>query len=177
MKLHQFFFVVGIIFLTASICSARVYRYVDERGIPCYTDDIYNVPEAQRPDVGTVDKSAGAGRSPEEEANTEGSVEADEQRRIDHLSRQLLSRAGRGDVETVKDLLERGADIHTRDKQGETVLMKAARVGNFPVVKLLIEYGAEVNAIDVTGGTALSYAKSFGQEEVATLLRSHGAVQ
>lgn len=177
MKLHHIFLVVGIIFLTASICSAQVYRYVDERGIPCYTDDPYKVPQAQRPDVGKVDRPAGADRSPEKEVNTEGSDKPNEQRRIDHLSRQLLSRAGRGDVETVKGLLERGADIHTRDKRGETVLMKAARVGNFPVVKLLIEYGAEVNAIDATGGTALSYAKSFGQEEVADLLRSHGAVQ
>ena len=179
MKLPHFLCIITVIILwTGNTCPAQVYKYVDEKGVPCYTDDIYKVPEAQRPDVETVDRSESTAREPEKGVREKESDASDQdQRRIDHLSRQLLSRAERGDVHTVKTLLERGADVHARDKLGETALMKAARLGNYPVVQLLIEFGADVHAIDATGGTALSYATRFGQEEVADLLKNHGAVQ
>jgi hypothetical protein len=177
MKLPHLLLIITLMILwTGNPGIAQVYKYVDENGVPCYTDDIYKVPEEQRPDANAVDRSGGASRGPQEEVReSQPDASNQDERRVEHLSRQLLSRAERGDVRTVKNLLERGADVHARDKLGETALMKAARLGNYPVVKLLIEFGANVHAIDATGETALSYADRFGQEEVAELLKTHGA--
>jgi ankyrin repeat protein len=178
MKLPHFLCVIMVSILwTGNTCPAQVYKYVDERGVPCYTDDIYKVPEGQRPNDDTAERSGGTDRSPERGIHGRQSEATNpEHRRVDHLSQQLLSRAELGDVNSIKSLLERGADVHARDKHGETALMKAARLGNYPVVKLLIEFGADVHAIDAKGGTALGYASKFGQEEVADLLKTHGAV-
>jgi hypothetical protein len=177
-KLPGFLCIIMVIFLWAcKPCAAQVYKYVDEKGVPCYTDDYYRVPEKQRPDVDTVEPPRARERTREKGVHERDShASGQEQRRLEHLSRQLLARAERGDVDTIKTLLERGADIHATDKQGETALMKAARLGNYPVVKLLIEHGANVNAIDATGATALGHATRFGQEDVADLLKTHGAV-
>jgi hypothetical protein len=179
MKLPHFLWIMTVIILwTWNTCPAQVYKYVDENGVPCYTDDIYKVPEEQRPEADAGETSRGGSPNPERGVHgRQTNVSNQKQRRVDHLSRQLLSRAEKGDVNSIKTLLERGADVHARDDLGETALMKAARLGNYPVVKLLIEFGADVHAMDAKGGTALGYASRFGQEEVADLLKTHGAVQ
>jgi ankyrin repeat protein len=163
-------------FWIANICSAQIYRYTNEKGVPCFTDDIDKVPEEQRPDVKSTPKSSQPAHKSGKAGRKTGS-KPPQKARIDHLSKQLLSRAGIGDVDTVRRLLERGADVHIRDRHGETALMKAARHGNYPVANLLIEHGADIHAKDATGSTALSYAKSFGQKEMVELLKRHGAME
>jgi len=58
----------------------------------------------------------------------------------------------------VKLLLERGANIRARNKDGDTALMLAASNGgyeNAATVKLLLNRGAEIGARNEHGQTAL----------------------
>jgi serine/threonine-protein phosphatase 6 regulatory ankyrin repeat subunit A len=70
-------------------------------------------------------------------------------------------------------LLEKGADIATKDTYQQTALHLAAREGHEAVVRLLIEKGAEVAAKDVKNKwTALHWAAGGGHEAVVRLLQS-----
>ena len=52
----------------------------------------------------------------------------------------------RGDYEIVKLLVENGADIHARDRAGETALSKAiTEVRNYSITELLLKHGADPN--------------------------------
>ena len=55
----------------------------------------------------------------------------------------------------VRFLVDRGADVNARDKQGTTALMAAAFGGHAATGRLLIERKADVNAADVSGRTPL----------------------
>lgn len=63
-----------------------------------------------------------------------------------------------GEVEIVKLLLDRGADINIRDLEGVTPLIFAAAMGSLECVKILIQRGADINAQDEKGYTALIVA-------------------
>lgn len=69
-------------------------------------------------------------------------------------------------------LLEQGADVNVKDKNGWTALIYATTHSSLDVVKLMIEQGADVNAKDKAGKSALDVANS---EEMKKLLREHGA--
>jgi hypothetical protein len=89
----------------------------------------------------------------------------------------LLTAASKGDINTVKDLLDKGADVNTQAAKDLdwTALMDAAQTGHIAVVKLLIEKGADVNAKDRWGRTVLSWAAWGGHIAVVKLLIEKGA--
>jgi len=73
--------------------------------------------------------------------------------------------------------IERGADIHAKNKFGETVLHKAVF---HPSLKLtltdmLISRGADVNGASIKGDTPLHYAVRLGREDVVRFLLQKGA--
>ena len=51
--------------------------------------------------------------------------------------------AGNGHEEVVKLLLEKGAELESKDKYGKTPLSLAAEMGHEAVVMLVLEKGAE----------------------------------
>lgn len=61
----------------------------------------------------------------------------------------------------VKLLIENGAYINTKDKNGHTALMYACSGGSFEIVKLLIEAGADKNIKNNRGKTALDIATKY----------------
>lgn len=87
----------------------------------------------------------------------------------------LYRAASKGDVDTVKLLLERGADVSARARDGWTPIFGAARSGSVPTVEALIAAGADVNARNDVGDTPLHYAAEWGQSDTAAFLCAHGA--
>ena len=80
-----------------------------------------------------------------------------------------------GDAQIVRDLLERGIDVDTRDRYGQTALMLAAHAGHREVVETLIAHRANLNFTAKFGLSALMLALVAGHAEVARLLAKAGA--
>jgi hypothetical protein len=87
----------------------------------------------------------------------------------------LMAAARSGQTDTVKTLLEQGADVKAKDNDGLTALMDAATAGQTDTVKTLLEQGADVNAKDIYGMTALMFAKGMGHAEIIQMLKKAGA--
>jgi ankyrin repeat protein len=71
----------------------------------------------------------------------------------------LMAASMMGRTETAALLLERGADIKKRDRDGRSALMWAAQYGRLKTVELLLQRGADANAKDKRGNNALFWAK------------------
>jgi ankyrin repeat protein len=79
-----------------------------------------------------------------------------------------------GKEQTVKSLLERGANPNLADADGDTPLHGAAQRGNVKLLQMLLAAGANPNAKNKVGGTALMWAAVSGQEEAARVLIEKG---
>jgi hypothetical protein len=90
-------------------------------------------------------------------------------------SAALWRAAETGDVQGLKALLERHADIEARDAGGRTPLMLATLRGQLPAVEALLSAGADANAADAGGVTPLQAAMNANQPAIATALRGAGA--
>jgi ankyrin repeat protein len=86
----------------------------------------------------------------------------------------LMQAALYGDVDSVRLLLQQGADPNIRNQAGATALMWA--VDDFEKTRLLVEHGADVNARSQDGRTPLLIAAGlFGNKDVVRLLLDRGA--
>jgi ankyrin repeat protein len=101
----------------------------------------------------------------------------------DAASLALADIAQIGDLEAVRLMLDRGADVKFYDPTGRTALMNAAASDLLPLdeVKLLVERGADVNAIDRhdkggdTGLSVLDIARLHGETPIVDFLVKSGA--
>ncbi len=65
-------------------------------------------------------------------------------------------------LESMRLLLQGGANINASDNNGRTALMEAATMGRIANMRLLLDWGADVNANDKDGNTALMVSAGAG---------------
>jgi len=96
------------------------------------------------------------------------------------INLDLLIAAKEGDAAKAGQLVDRGAEIETKDSDGDTALMIAASAsyrdnGQSQVAKMLLARGADVNARDNEGFTPLLWAAGRDQPGLVHALISQGA--
>ncbi|KAF2981470.1 hypothetical protein EK904_010824 [Melospiza melodia maxima] len=70
----------------------------------------------------------------------------------------LIWAAAFGEIETVRHLLEWGADPHALAKERESALALASMGGYTDIVTMLLDRDVDINTYDWNGGTPLLYA-------------------
>lgn len=84
----------------------------------------------------------------------------------------LIVAAKVGDLDTVKELLQEGFNVHVQKNSGYTALIWAAEGGHVEIVEILLQAGAKMIVGDAY---ALSIAASKGQAEIVKILLRAGA--
>jgi ankyrin repeat protein len=87
----------------------------------------------------------------------------------------LIACVGNDRKETIKFLLENGADPLMKNKREETALMRTALFGDSASLALLLKKGMEINAKDKEGLTALINALFNVNREATFFLLDNGA--
>ncbi|KAI2493975.1 serine/threonine kinase [Fragilaria crotonensis] len=83
----------------------------------------------------------------------------------------------RGNLDKVRDLLRRGANVNAKNVHGDTALIEASQSGHLEVVRALLEHnGVDVNIQTNYGSTALTWASQKGHLEVVRALLMHNGV-
>jgi hypothetical protein len=117
-------------------------------------------------DLGALDSHSNiAGQSFDPQANIPSSM----------YSASLLQAVWKGDILTVKELIEKGVDPNAQTKLGKSPLHMAATKEETEITSLLIASGADVNAEDQNGKTPLMEAAFAGRRANAEVLLSAGA--
>ncbi|KAM4549204.1 cyclin-dependent kinase 4 inhibitor C isoform 1-T4 [Odontesthes bonariensis] len=81
--------------------------------------------------------------------------------------------AREGFVESVRALMDHGADVNLVDENGNLPLHLAAREGHLHVVKLLIPHTASPRAANIHGFTAWQLARDFKRVETAEYIEEY----
>jgi ankyrin repeat protein len=92
-----------------------------------------------------------------------------------NINEKLLEAVRLNEIEEVKKLIEKGADVNVVDEYGATALYWASYKGHSEIVKILIEAGADVNVVNRDGETALYWTSSWGYSEIVKILKEAGA--
>ena len=88
-----------------------------------------------------------------------------------HLAVQF----GNDNIDVVKELIELGGDLETRDDTNATPLFLAVTKGYKNKAKELINHGADINCKNKHGFTLLHVCIKKGYEDIAKVLVHHGA--
>src|SRR5947209_8227672 len=87
----------------------------------------------------------------------------------------LIRAAERDDVESVKQLIQAGANVNVTNRYGVSPLSLACLNGSAAVVEQLLKAGADANTTQRGAETVLMTAARTGVTDVLTLLLAHGA--
>lgn len=87
----------------------------------------------------------------------------------------LIWAAAFGEIETVRHLLEWGADPHALAKERESALALASMGGYTGIVTLLLDRDVDINTYDWNGGTPLLYAVRGNHVKCVETLLARGA--
>ncbi|GHM58178.1 MAG: hypothetical protein sL5_06130 [Candidatus Mesenet longicola] len=117
--------------------------------------------------VNTEDRNKD-GKTPEDLANQKGYTYIVKFLKQVQLDRELLTAAGSGNLDKVKDLVRQGASLEAKNKNDlyYTPLHYASLKGHLKVVEYFIENGADSKAKDLFGGTPVHVASWNGHLEV-----------
>jgi len=81
----------------------------------------------------------------------------------------------RKNLDIIRAVIERGADVNSAEQNAFTPLHLATFLGNVDVMKVLLENGARVDVATNTGATPLHLAAKNGNIQTVTLLLDQGA--
>jgi ankyrin repeat protein len=84
-----------------------------------------------------------------------------------------VAREGRPDIAEI--LIENGAKINFKGKDGASAVTIASEHGNTGVARVLLAKGGDVNIRNDHGNTALMYGAEYGHTEIVRLLLAAGA--
>mgnify|MGYP005989237825 CR=1 FL=1 len=94
----------------------------------------------------------------------------------DNINKQLLVATFHNDSDRIQMLLDAGADINAKNKDGYTALIVAAEQGHLLLFDLLLNAGANVDAKEnVNGYTALIWAVDKDRKHIIHLLFDRGS--
>ena len=94
------------------------------------------------------------------------------------LGKDLEVKMRGGNVEVIELLIEKGADVNSRSKNGASPIRWAANSGHAKAVRCLLDHGAYVDAVNDDGDTALMGAVyECSVETVSELLKARSDVQ
>ena len=82
---------------------------------------------------------------------------------------------GSGCEPEARTLIDRGAAVDAKDREGKTALAVAAEANKLGMIALLLELGANVNARAIDGSTPLFTAAEQDRGPAIALLLDHGA--
>ena len=88
----------------------------------------------------------------------------------------IVIAAKRGQLNSIKQLIDLGSNVNSIDRYGMTALDYASMKGNIEIAKYLIGFGATVNKGGYFGATPLGYAVEKNDIEMMVLLIKCGAV-
>lgn len=87
----------------------------------------------------------------------------------------LHTMVARGNMESVRQLIAKGADVNGKDGHGRTALHVAVGKASPNMIQFLLDHDAKVNARDENGGTPLHEAAGRAPLSIIQLLMSRGA--
>ncbi|UCF16699.1 MAG: ankyrin repeat domain-containing protein, partial [Phycisphaerales bacterium] len=122
-----------------------------------------------------ADSADATGRKPVDIAMKEGHKRATEILAAADPNVTIQVAAYVGAVQTVKHLIEAGANVNLRDNESRTLLHLSAMAGHEDVVRLLLSRKARPQSKDQYGRTPLHAAGRNGHERVVRLLLASGA--
>lgn len=94
------------------------------------------------------------------------------------LNEEILAATRKGDIEKVKALLDKGADVNAKSRYGATPLFFACDRSNTEMVKLLLEKGANPNVQDTFyKATPLGWALDKNNPDIIRMLIEKGATE
>jgi len=91
------------------------------------------------------------------------------------MEKELLKAAKSGKLESVRELLRKGADADARGRDGWTPLIWASKEGHARVVEILLKKGADPRLSNQWGWFPLTWAAIQGHSAIVELLLKHGA--
>ena len=89
--------------------------------------------------------------------------------------KDIISLVKKNDLTAVKSVLDKGADVNTKDRIGRSLLLIATREKQIEMAKLLVSYKADVNLQDDQLDSPFLYAGASGQTELVKLFLENGA--
>ncbi|MEN2998495.1 MAG: ankyrin repeat domain-containing protein [Brevinematia bacterium] len=88
----------------------------------------------------------------------------------DPLDKDLRISCVKGDSSGVINSIRKGADVNSRDDDGDTPLHLAVMLNNYEIVKLLVTYGANPYLRNRQGLSPIDIARDKGYEEIYLFL-------